>query len=306
VRGAFRDLVASGSVDIGDVQGTVTIADGVVKLAPLRANTNDYDLTLEPMAEAATGRADINIRLALKGDKSLPPMDISYAGTPAALSRIVDAAALESQVSMEVLQNAMLELEAVQREQQRILEEEARQAKIDAERLAAWEAHRKELQRRQRELKAHARTREENEKRYQAWLADLSKLVKPEMAQRNRELKAHRKVRQAAERTQKEAATPGAGPVLDVSVDPTDAQPLPMPAPASKPKAKAKAAPKKPAVETFKLPPPGEPLVLVPPAQKIELPPPGEPLVIVPPAEPRSRTLLDLFGLDRNRSSSGN
>jgi uncharacterized protein involved in outer membrane biogenesis len=310
VRSAFQDLVASGGVDIGNVEGTIKISDGVAKLAPLRSASVNFDLTVEPMVEAATGRADINIRLILKGDKSLPPMDINYAGPPSNLSRMVDAAAMESQVSMDVLQKAMLELEAVQREQQRLLEEEARQAKIDAERLAAWEAHRKELQRRQRELKVQANTREENEKRYQAWLADLTKMVKPEMAQRSRELKTHRKTRLAAEKAQKEveAARPPAD--QDAAIDATDVQPLPVPqtSPTTKPKSKpkAKAAAKPSTVEITKLPPPGEPLVLVPPAENIKMPPPGEPLVIVPPAEPRSRNLLDLFGLNRRNSTDGN
>ena len=212
VRTALITLVSGNSIDLGNVEGLVTIVDGIASFMPVKISSADNDVYLRPLVETATGSADISIQLSIKGARQLPAMEINYSGPPSALVRTVDASALESQLGMEVLQNAMQELEAVQREQQRILEEEARQAKIDADRLAAWEAHRKELQRRLRELKVHQRMREEDAKKYAQWLTDLSKMVKPEMVVRARELRVQRRMRQQQERAEKDAAAAIADP----------------------------------------------------------------------------------------------
>jgi hypothetical protein len=184
----------------------------------------------------------------------------------------------------------MRELEAVQREQQRLLEEEARQAKIDAERLAAWEAHRKELQARQRELKVHQRIREEDAKKYAQWLTDLTKLVKPEMTLRSRELRVQRRMRLEQERAQKAPAI----------TDPAEAgglEPLPPvpPSPATSSRS-TPASPPRPKSEAQAAEPPAAPLVLVPPS---------EPLVLVPPTEPKRKSIFDFFTQRRKKSFDG-
>jgi uncharacterized protein involved in outer membrane biogenesis len=297
VRAALAAMVGGGMAELGDVEGPITIVDGVAALMPVKVSSADYDLSIRPLVETATGSVDIGMDLSLKGERALPPMTISYAGAPDALVRSVDAAALESQLGMEVLQKAMRELEAVQREQQRVLEEEARQARIDAERLADWEAHRKELQRRQREMKVHQRTRDDKARAYAEWLAELGRLVKPEMAQRNRELRMHRRLRLAATQTPKAIAPAEPAVITPPANDKSDLLPGEPAKTQPKPRTAAKPAP----AETG----PVTPLVLVPPAEPLPMPPPGEPLVLVPPAEPKPRTLFDFFTQIKKKPGSG-
>jgi hypothetical protein len=276
VRNGLNLLTGSGEVDLGTVKGPVTIVDGVAAFTPVRVNSETNDIVLKPRFEAATATLDIDVQVSLKSEDNLPGLNISYNGVPGAMIRSVDTAQLESQVSMKVLQNAMLELEAVQREQQRILEEEARQAKIDAERVAAWEAHRRELQRRTREIKVFQRVREQEAEDYAQWLSELGKLAKSEMAMRARELKQQRKVRQQLERNERDAALEPASVQPDEIMVPTPVKP-----PAAKPKAQVRAKPK---ATPPKAEEPFVPLVLVPPAN----PPP-------PAQEKKPRTLLDLL-----------
>jgi uncharacterized protein involved in outer membrane biogenesis len=290
VRTALNTLVSGGAIDLGDVQGSVTVVGGMAALVPVKVSSADSDVEIRSVVEAATGSADIGVKLSMKGKEVLPTMEINYAGTPGALIRTVDASALESYLGMEVLQRAMRELEAVQREQQRLLEEEARQAKIDAERLAAWEAHRKELQARQRELKVHQRIREEDAKKYAQWLTDLTKLVKPEMTLRSRELRVQRRMRLEQERAQKAPAI----------TDPAEAgglEPLPPvpPSPATSSRS-TPASPPRPKSEAQAAEPPAAPLVLVPPS---------EPLVLVPPTEPKRKSIFDFFTQRRKKSFDG-
>lgn len=277
VRAAIGRLVAGGTLDLGAVDGPVTVVDGVAAFMPLKISSSSSDVELRPLLEVATGSVDIDIQLSLKASQALPVVNISYSGTPGALVRTVDSGALESQLGMQVLRSAMQELEAVQQEQKRILEEEARQAKIDAERLAAWEAHRKELQRRQSELKVFARAREEDERQYALWISDLGRQAKAEMAFRARQFRQQKQVRQQLEKVEKDS--------LATEPPLTDAPPTAVkPSPPSKPKAKPKAAqapPEKPFV----------PLVLVPPAEPPTAPPP----------EQKPKGILDLIFRDNNK-----
>ncbi len=285
VRTAIATLTSEGSIDLGNVEGVITIVDGVASLTPVKVNSAAHEVNLRPLVETATGTADISIQLSIKGDVDLPAMEIIYAGSPTKLLRTVDASALESRLGMDVLQKAMQELEAVQKEQQRILEEEARQARIDAERLADWDSHRREIQRRQREIKVFQRGREDNAKKYSAWLKELAESVKPEMTRRNKELRVYRQLRL-------EEAKGETRDVTGISTAPLEPPPVVPPdiTTKSKPKVKPRIS-----VDTFD--PPLGPVVLVPPS--------SEPLVLVPPAEPKAKGLFDFLTRRRKSSSVG-
>ncbi|MGB7205756.1 MAG: AsmA family protein [Anderseniella sp.] len=126
---ATQEVEATGPIDLSlvngslrsqDIQIKTTSASGVIRLAT--------DMT--------TGRTRIDTRL--KPDGSLPAVSMRLTGYRLALGHEYNTTALKSHISNAVLQKGLDQLEELQREEKRLIEEEekfrAEQAAIEAER----------------------------------------------------------------------------------------------------------------------------------------------------------------------------
>ena len=199
---AFDGLSGGGELAAGDVSGSITVDDGIAAFLPFRVSTRDADATIKTIAEVAEGKIDTSIILDLKAKEGLPAMEIAYAGSPLALVRSEDNAAITAALGFEILQKGVNELERVQREALRLAAEEEKQRREDEARLRAYYAQRDELRLRQRELKVHERIRQqeaENARLEAIRLnAEYTTMNRAEMSRRLRELRVHRRLARLA------------------------------------------------------------------------------------------------------------
>jgi len=209
VRLALHLLTTGQSLRLPDVAGTITATGGRVALLPISFKSSDADIQIKPTADLAAGLLDLNVLVQLKAITDLPAMQINYLGSPVELARAVDTTELESFLGLKVLREGMSELERLQQEQIKALEEEERFRREDEARYQAYLAQRRELQMRQREIEVHRKMRIEEEKRAK------------EEARRKREeaKKAKKKATPTTEASASDSST--LEPVVLVPVDPT-------------------------------------------------------------------------------------
>jgi uncharacterized protein involved in outer membrane biogenesis len=254
VKQSLETLTSRSQYELGDISGSVTMTDGNAGFLPARVSSPEADVVIKPLFDIASRSLDLGIQLQIKTPPGLPAVEMAYLGDPRQLVRNVDTSVLESTLGMRILQKGMIELERLQKEQQRILEEEERQAKEDAERLAAWEAHRKEMQRRVREINVHRQNWTEQQKRQQ----EHTESIAPEAP---------------APQDLREGSPDTVIPYGPVFGSPEQGATLNVPAPKPKPqKPRSASKPAKPMVKAE--PEIQVPVVLVPPQQYTPSPPP--------------------------------
>jgi hypothetical protein len=195
---AFAGLRSGDGITLGPVSGSVAVANGVATFTPFGMTGPDAQVLVKPIAELADGKIDLGVVLSLKALPELPPMEISYSGTPSQLVAGEDRTALTSYLGFKVLEQGVDALEKVQAEQERMAIEEEKLRKVDEERLTAFYAQRAELRLRQRELKVQAAQRildvELAKVEEQRLIRDGEAINKAELRLRQRELRVHRKV----------------------------------------------------------------------------------------------------------------
>lgn len=153
---AFSSLHSGDGITLGPASGILRVANGVATFTPFGATTADARVTVKPVAELADGKIDIGITLYLNALAQMPPMEISYSGSPQQLVAGEDRSALTSYLGFKVLEKSVDELEKVQQEQARIAIEEEKLRKEDEERLVAFYAQKAELRLRLREMKTQS------------------------------------------------------------------------------------------------------------------------------------------------------
>ncbi len=194
---AFDGLHGGDGIALGLVSGSISIVNGVATFTPFGTTSPDAEVRVKTIAELAEGRIDIGVVLSLKALPELPPMEISYSGTPLQLVAAEDRTALASYLSFKVLEKSVDELEKVQKEQERMALEEEELRKLDEERLTAFYAQKAELRLRQRELKVHSAQRildvELARAEEQRLIREGEAINKSELRLRLRELRVYRK-----------------------------------------------------------------------------------------------------------------
>ena len=131
LKAAFDGLHSGDGIKLGAVSGSVNIANGVAVFSPFGTTSPDATVLVKPIAELADGKIDIGVVLSLKALPELPPMEISYSGTPSQLVAGEDRTALTSYLGFKVLEKGVDELEKVQTEQERLAIEEEELRKED-------------------------------------------------------------------------------------------------------------------------------------------------------------------------------
>ena len=203
IKAAFVALSAEGLLSLGSAAGILKIEDGAVTMPTFTHDTAVADANLEPKIDLADARLDAVLGVKLKTLEDAAQFGVTYSGRPDRLTRFVDVAALESKLGFRVVERTLRELERLQAEQQKLVEDEDRQRREDEARLQAYNEQRNELQRRLREVDVHRRVREEQAAEAKAALdqaiAEGRALNRVELSRRIRERQVHRTIRRQEE-----------------------------------------------------------------------------------------------------------
>jgi uncharacterized protein involved in outer membrane biogenesis len=198
LKSAFDGLHGGDGINLGAVSGPVNIVNGIATFTPFGTSSPDAEVRVKTIAELADGKIDIGVVLSLKALPELPPMEISYSGTPSQLVVAEDRTALASYLGFKVLEKGVDELEKVQKEQERLALEEEELRKDDEERLTAFYAQKAELRLRLRELKVQSAQRVLDVELAKAeeirLIREGEAINKSELRLRLRELRVYRKV----------------------------------------------------------------------------------------------------------------
>ncbi|MGE0237394.1 MAG: hypothetical protein AB7S59_01640, partial [Parvibaculaceae bacterium] len=203
LKAAFAALGADGAISLGAATGILKIEEGTATMPALAQVSGVAENTLAPRIDLPDGRLDAVLQVKLKGLDDQSQFGVTYSGRPNALTRFVDIAALESKLGFGVVERTLKELEKLQSEQQKFLDEEDRQRREDEARLEAYNEQRRELQLRAREVDAHQRVRAEAAETAKTELdeaiAEGRAINRQELQRRIRERQVHRVVRRQEE-----------------------------------------------------------------------------------------------------------
>lgn len=212
VTSAFDRLRAGAGSDFGGVSGTIEVAEGQMRFAPVIKQDQSFDIDVKTIAELALGQIDIGIGLKLKLRDGLPPMSIAYSGPAGMLARSEDNSELSTALGVTIMQQGLDELERLQQEQLKLAAEEEKLRLEDEARLQAFYAQRDENLLRRRELKVHAEMQvaraDRLRRQIEAERAANAELNKLETRQRLRELRTWRRMARLAEAPEEPAPKP--------------------------------------------------------------------------------------------------
>jgi uncharacterized protein involved in outer membrane biogenesis len=210
---AFMALSSEGILDFGSAAGILKIENGTVTMPDFAQASPAADVSLTPKIDLADARLDAAMQVKLKTLDDQPRFGVTYSGHPGALTRFVDIAALESKLGFRVVERTLRELEKLQADQQKMMQEEDLQRHEDEARLEAYNEQRRELQRRLSEVDVHRRMSEAAAAAYKIGLeqaiAGGRAINRQEMQRRVRERQVHRYMRrqeEMARRAEEEAA----------------------------------------------------------------------------------------------------
>jgi hypothetical protein len=143
------DSLFSGALRRGDLafvggSGTLKFVEGVLTTKPLAILGEGISGEARLLLEAASGEIDLSFTLALAEPEDVPTFELVYAGAPLALELSTDAQALKSHLSMRMLLDSVEQLEELQRQEHKLIEEEKR---FQLEQMRREEMRREEEQR---------------------------------------------------------------------------------------------------------------------------------------------------------------
>ncbi len=203
-----KTVLPAGALSFPGGRRKLRIASGVITAQAYEYDAGGFSVTVRPMSEAASGKLDIGLRFRDRTNSSIPPFGLALAGPPSALRMIPDMAELKNWVAVTTLRRSMENLERVERERRRVLEEDSAFERAQAmyERWRAWDEKHRALQRRTDAGLVH------REKQMRRFFRDLAARKAREEAARRKaeELKrrreeALRRKRQAEEEARRRA-----------------------------------------------------------------------------------------------------
>ena len=156
LRSAIASLQRGNEVKLGDRTFPFNVATGRASLAPFSIAEPGADVQVTGEADLVERTLSATVRVKIKSSQDLPTVDLQLSGPPSALRRRFETSALAGKLGYEIMAREMAELERVQAEQQRVIEQEEAQRQLDEERFKAYQEQRAELRLRQRELKVFA------------------------------------------------------------------------------------------------------------------------------------------------------
>ncbi len=196
LRNAIAALQGENAVSVPDGAYPFAVAAGLATLQPFNLSASGAELGVSGAFDVVDQTATAAIKLKLADTPNLPAVTTTIAGTTGAFQRRIETSALAGKLGYDIMAREMAELERVQIEQQRALEQEEAQRRLDEEKYKAYLEQRAEMRLRLRELKVHEQQRvldRANEKsELQARLDEFLTLNKLDITRRNREARFFR------------------------------------------------------------------------------------------------------------------
>jgi uncharacterized protein involved in outer membrane biogenesis len=168
---ALDELLQGPGMELTATTQPISVQDGVVRFAPLTNETAGAIMITAPTYNIANNDFELLVDMQGNSIKDLPTLRVSYAGLPDSLVKRSDATQLVSKLGFAFMARDLAELERVQKEQEKMVADEAAQQKLDEEKFAAFQAQRNELRLRQREQKVFAAQRIADAERFKIELA---------------------------------------------------------------------------------------------------------------------------------------
>jgi hypothetical protein len=164
----FEKLMAPPGTEIGARTGAIEMSGGEAKLTPFAAKVDGAQMDLTPEFDLSVPELSVRVAIATAQRADVPPVVVTYSGTPGQISTRVANAALASKLGYELLAQELAALEKLQQEEADVIRRQEQQRKDDDERLAAYQAQRVELRNKVRLLRFHqeerARAKAESER----------------------------------------------------------------------------------------------------------------------------------------------
>ncbi|MFO1089222.1 MAG: AsmA family protein [Hyphomicrobiales bacterium] len=289
----------AGSIAVGDASVPLSVDAGIAGTGPIAVAPDGIDGTMKLLFDLTSGKLDLSADLDLKNaGRTLPTFELAWSGFPGALEATYDVAALKSAITVDVLKKGVDQLEALQKEQQRIVEEErafARQQAIAvteeavrryARARAAEDQARRDAVETARQSEATAMRKASED----ATRAELTRLRAAEEAARQQKLQDE--LQQQQQQQQQQSPSPP-GDAVDQQPLPFQAAPEPPPQPKPKPAvppaagqpAAGQSAPDTVGIPAVVPPVPGEGAVNV---YVAPIPAPATPASPPPPPKPKA------------------
>ncbi len=164
----FANLFSGSGVSLGNQKFVFEAKDGALKFEPLQIVTPETEIQLEPHVDLINPNFLTTVTLKSKTQTDLPAMRIVYEGVPGALKAHSDVAALSAKLGTALIAKDMAALDQVQKEQEKLVADQAAQAQTDREKFEAFQAQRLELRQRLKEQKVFAAQRALDSARYKA------------------------------------------------------------------------------------------------------------------------------------------
>ncbi len=190
LRASIASLQGAEGYSVADADLSFKINLGRVVVEPFTNQTPSGTLSFDVSADLAERALTAVVGVAVNGQQQIPPAKLWLEGTANQVRRRIETSAIAAKLGYDIMAKEMAELEKAQQEQQRIIEQEEAQRKLDAEKFQAYQEQRAELRLRQRELKVLAvqRTHDADlaKQQFDAQATVLAAMNKLELARRIR------------------------------------------------------------------------------------------------------------------------
>ncbi|MEM7425839.1 MAG: AsmA family protein [Pseudomonadota bacterium] len=113
----------SGVWSFGKAEGQWTAESGLLRIVPVELTSQDAGGSLKALTNLASGEVDATWTIKLSGAGDVPAYSVSLKGPLTGLKRSHDTSGLRSFLVVQVLQECMKKLEALQAEQERLFQE---------------------------------------------------------------------------------------------------------------------------------------------------------------------------------------
>ncbi len=164
----FAKLFSGSGIALGNQKFMFEAKDGALNFVPLRVVTPETEILVDPHVDLINPQFTTTVTLKSKTQTDLPPMRIVYQGGPGAMKVLSDVSALSAKLGTALIAKDMAALDQVQKEQEKLVADQAAQAQVDKEKFEAFQAQRLELRQRLKEQKVFSAQRALDAARYKA------------------------------------------------------------------------------------------------------------------------------------------
>ncbi len=156
---AFANLNKGAGVGFAPSDTPCELKDGALRCEPIKTETQQAALSLTPSGDIAEGTLAAEIALTSKSQNTLPVMRLLLSGQPGAMNERLDVAALSAKLGTALINKDMEELARLQKEQQKVEAETAKQSEDDKTKYDNFQAQRNELRLQARMIKVFQQQR---------------------------------------------------------------------------------------------------------------------------------------------------